>query len=197
VTGLPEVKALAAYTFRDPKAAARTLLGLGVPAEARWLGLALVSVLTLLVGNLSLLGLPDDALSPIGRAVRHPVSGTLIQAGSTTIIAAAMTIVGNMFGGRGQYMDALLLMVWLQFLLVVLALAQTVLAFVVPVAALLVALVSLVLFFWLMVQFASALHGFTRPWAVFAGLIGTLLALSLIAAVLMSLFGIEPPMPTV
>lgn len=179
-------------TFADPKATARHLIAMNPPAQARWLGLALVAVLTVLTMRLTVLLLPTDEMSPVGMALRNPLSGFAIQVGSILLVAAAMTGAGRVFGGRGQFQDALLLMIWTEFLLAIIACVQLVLLMVAPFAGVVLAFLAVGLFAWLIVQFAAALHGFTNLWAVLAGIIATFFLLAVVTALALALLGVDP-----
>lgn len=179
-------------TFADPKATARHLIAMNPPAQARWLGLALVAVLTVLTMRLTVLLLPTDEMSPVGMALRNPLSGFAIQVGSILLVAAAMTGAGRVFGGRGQFQDALLLMIWTEFLLAIIACVQLVLLMVAPFAGVVLAFLAVGLFAWLIVQFAAALHGFTNLWAVLAGMIATFFLLAVVTALALALLGVDP-----
>ena len=187
-----QIMVLIRLTFADPKATARHLIAMNPPAQARWLGLALVAVLTVLTMRLTVLLLPTDEMSPVGMALRNPLSGFAIQVGSILLVAAAMTGAGRVFGGRGQFQDALLLMIWTEFLLAIIACVQLVLLMVAPFAGVVLAFLAVGLFAWLIVQFAAALHGFTNLWAVLAGMIATFFLLAVVTALALALLGVDP-----
>ncbi len=187
-----QIKLLIRLTFADPKTAARQLITMNPPAQARWLGLALVAVLTILVMRLTVLLVPAEEMTPVGIALRNPVSGFAIQVGSILLVAAAMTGAGRVFGGRGQFQDALLLMVWTEFLLAIIAGVQLVLFMFVPLAGVVLTFLAVGLFAWLIVQFAAALHGFTNLWAVLAGMIATFFLLAVATALVLAILGIDP-----
>ncbi len=188
-----ELRQLLVLTLKDPQAAARRLLAEGVPSQAIWLGLLLVSVMTLILLRLSLLAVGEgQALNGVGLAFRHPVVGTIIQAGSIMIIAAAMTFVGRVFGGKGQFMGALLLIVWMEFVLTAFAGIQLLALLALPILGMILSLLSIPLFIWLMVSFAAALHGFKNLLLVLLGMIGAFVALALGLAIVLATLGIDP-----
>lgn len=188
------LRSMVGLTLTDPEAAARSLIALRLPDQARWLALALVSVLTVLVMRLTLMVTPPVPLSPFGGVMYHPVSGFLIQAVTILLLALAMARVGSWFGGGGRFADALVLSVWLEFLMVLVGGAQLVLLLTAPALTLVLAIAAVGLFVWTLVRFTAALHGFTNLWAVFAGIVGTFLALAILFAGLTVMLGIAPPM---
>ncbi len=191
-----DLKLLVGETLRDPQAAARRILAIGLPAQAGWLGLALVSVLALLMLRVTLLafGGGDEMLNPAGSAMRHPVGGALIQAGIVLLTAIVMAWAGRLFGGRGRFQDALFLVVWLQLVLVLVSVIQFTALLVLPPVGGIIALLSIPLFLWLLVSFTAALHGFSNLFLVLLGLIGAFLATAILLAILLTLAGIDPQM---
>ena len=188
-----EVRTLIGVTLSEPQAAARRLMSINPPMQARWLGLAFVSVVTLLLMRLMLLSVPEGELTPLGMIMGHPIGGVAIQAGSILLMAVAMAYAGRIFGGRGRFEDALMLTVWIEFILAMLSAVQFVLLLVLPLGGALLSLVAIGLFVWLMVNFTAVLHGFTRLWAVLAGMVATFVVLVLTLALLLAVLGIAPP----
>lgn len=188
-----DVKFLLRETLRNPQVAARRIIALDLPPQVGWLGLALVAVLALIMLRLTLLafGAGSD-LNSAGALMRHPVWGVVAQAGFILLTAACMTFAGRPFGGRGRFPDALLLVVWLQFVLVLVGLVQFLTLLVLPPLGGLIALLSIPLFLWLLVNLAAALHGFVNPLLVLLGLIVTFFLTAIVVAVLLSLAGIDP-----
>ncbi|MFZ1660602.1 MAG: Yip1 family protein [Paracoccaceae bacterium] len=193
MTILTEIQDLASETFRDPKVAAERLMRMGIPMQAVWLGVALVAILAVIVVRLSVLPLPEKDLTDFGRMLSHPLFGPLIQGGSIAMVAAVMAGVGRMFGGKGTFENSLLLFVWLEFLVVLVGIVQTLALFIFPLAGVVISILTVVVFLWAQTQFLRALHGFTNGWLVFLGMIGTLIALSFVLAILMMMLGIVPP----
>ena len=192
-----DIGALALLSLRDPAEAARYLIGLRLPMAVRWMGLALVAILAILFICVTAALLPSEDLTALGKAMQTPLPGLAIQGGSILLIAALMALVGRLFGGQGGFADALLLMVWMEFLTLPLTLLQLVLLFSIPFATVPVALVSLALFIRIFLVFTATLHGFSRLWAVAAVSVATLVALSMTLAVLMVALGYNPTMGTV
>lgn len=190
-----DLKLLVGETLRDPQSAARRILTIGLPPQAGWLGLALVSVLALLMLRVTLLAFGgDEMLNPAGSAMRHPVGGTLLQAVIVLMTAFVMAWAGRLFGGQGRFQDALFLVVWLQLVLVLVSVVQFVALLILPPVGGIVALLSIPLFLWLLVSFTAALHGFSNLLLVLLGLIGAFLATAILVAILLTLAGIDPQM---
>lgn len=187
-----DVQSLIRLSLTDPDQAARALVGLRLPAQARWLAVALAAVLTVTLAQLTILALPGADLSRMGQVLHHPLTGFIFQAGSILLIALAMAQVGRLFGGQGGFGDALVLTAWIEFMMVILGAVQLVLALTVPFLAILALLVAIALFMTLLVRFTAVLHGFTNRWLVLAGIVGTFVAASFALAIFASLAGIAP-----
>ncbi|MCV2869939.1 YIP1 family protein [Defluviimonas sp. WL0002] len=180
-------------TFREPRRAAERLLALDLPMEARWLGLFLVSVLTILFTNLMLATVPVDEVQPWERVWSDVWLGLPIQALSMSILALAVTWIGTLFGGKGVFEDALVMVVWIQGVLLAPQVVQIILFPVAPVLSGLIAIGSVGLFFWMLSHFICVLHGFKSALAAFFGVIGSLVFLAIVFALLFSMLGIFPP----
>lgn len=192
-----EVPQLVVATLKDPRATARRLIAEQVPVQAIWLGLVLVSVMSLMVLRLSLMAVGDgQMLNPAGAAFRHPVTGTLVQAGSILLIAGVMTFAGRVFGGRGRFIDALLLIVWLEFILTALAAVQLITLLLIPVVGIVLSVLAIPLFIWLMVSFAAALHGFQNMLLVLLGMIGVFVLTAIALSLVLVALGIDPNLLT-
>lgn len=190
---LTEIRSLVPETIRDPQGIARHLIALRIPRQAIWLGLALMSVLPVLMQRLSLVLVNEAELTQLGLVLAHPLWGTLTQAAIILVTVGMIILVGRMFGGRGRFDDALLLLVWLEFILALLLIPQFVAFLVYPLAGVAIFVVSSILFLWLLTQFICALHGFTRPWLVFLGMVVSFFSLMLALGILLAILGIAPP----
>jgi hypothetical protein len=188
-------------TLRAPQSAARRLMAMNLPMEARWLGLVLVAVLALLVSRASVPFIGTEDIGPVMSKARdmsralatHPWIGVPVQVVSLLAVAVAMQVIGRLFGGTGRFADALLLFVWLEFMMALLQGLQLLAVLAIPVLGALIGLVSYGLFLWLMTQFITALHGFSSPVRVLVGMVASFFVIILIASVLMLLFGIVIP----
>lgn len=179
-------------TFRNPKLAAQRLLALDLPVEARWLGLVLVSVLTVIATKLMLATVPEIEVQAWERAWSDPWFGLPVQVISMTLLAAAIALIGRFFGGAGRFEDALVAVVWIQGVMLAPQLVQIVLFPVAPALAGLIAISSVGLFFWMLSNFTCVLHGFRSALGAFFGILGSLLVLAMIIAVLFSVLGVFP-----
>jgi len=177
----------ARFSVQDPRAGARALLAMGIPMSARWLAFGFVvagsSALTVVAVRLS----PAGSDPMVQTLLASPITLALLQ-GVVMLVFAQLTFrVGQLAGGKGGFADALLLLTWVQVILMLVQVVQLVLELVLPPAADLLGLAGLILMLWLITHFVAELHGFTSLGAVFAGIIGTVLAAGFAVSLLLVL----------
>jgi hypothetical protein len=195
---LNDVIALLRLTLRDSREAFRALLEIAPSAESRWLGFAIVVLLSVILTQFALLGIPDEALPPFMSAMRGPVSGVFTQGVTVLALAFGSSVVTRIFGGGARFTDALWIVVWIEFVLVVLEVAVLVVALVLPPLADMLGLAGIVIFFLLLTRAVMFLNGFRQAALVLVGIIvfmilgGALLMLVLSALGFVTL----PPLPS-
>ena len=171
-------------TLDDPRAAARWIIAQNFAASTAAMALALVSILTSILSSAVMLIAPDEMFN------FTTLQLALGQMAGLFLAAGLIIWVGRMFGGKGQFSDAVALVAWVEGIMFALQLVQFVALFILPMATVVLALVGLALLIWLMVHFIAELHGFANLWLVFFGMVGTVLAISFIlAAVLAAVLG--------
>jgi len=177
----------ARFSVQNPRAGARALLAMGLPMSARWLAFGFViagsSLLTVLAVRLS----PAGGDPMVQDLLANPISLAMMQGVVMLVFAQLMFRVGQLVGGKGGFADALLLLTWVQVILMLVQVVQLVLELVLPPAADLLGLAGLILMLWLITHFVAELHGFTSLGAVFAGIIGTVLAAGFAVSLLLVL----------
>ena len=180
-------------TIRAPQEAAQAVLALNLPRNVLWLGLALVITLSTLLASAVLLMVP---MPEAGAGVPMPVVMGIVQAVFLVLVSLGIAVIGARFGGKGDFHGALALMVWLQAVfLVVQAFQIAAIAIGLSVLADIVSLASIPLFFWLMAQFVTVLHGFSSVWKTFWAIIMFLIAFAFLLSLVVTSFGLVPMMP--
>lgn len=181
---LATVSAMVRETLTRPRDAAARLLGMNVPDDARWLGFVIVVVLSVLLGQISVLAMGEGGFG----------GGMLFMAMFQTSILLGMVVavqgIGRTFGGTGTFPDTLLLIAWLQFVMLVFQLAQLVALFLVPPLFGMIAVAALVVFMWMLTQFIIVLHGFTSALKVFIGIVFSFFGVAMLMAIVLSVFGV-------
>ncbi len=179
------VTALVRETLTRPREAAQRLLSMNVPDDARWLGFVIVIVLSVLVGQLSLLLMGEGFQG-----------GMLFMAMFQSSILLGMVVavqgIGRALGGTGSFPDTLLLIAWLQFVMIVFQLVQLVSLLVIPPLFSLITVLALVVFLYLLTNFIVALHGFASALKVLIGIIFSFFGVAMALAILLSILGLAP-----
>lgn len=190
---LPNILALVRLTVQSPRQGARRIMAFDLPINGRWLALILVATGSAIGTHLSIALMPPEQRDMMLTLIASPVRTALLQAGIWAVIAAAIAAGGRMRGGTGSFPDALILMVWLQFILLCVQLVQVVAGVMLPFLADLIGLAGLGLLLWLLTNFVAELHGFRSLIAVFAGLIAGAFAFVFVAAILLTMIIGSPP----
>jgi hypothetical protein len=113
---------------------------------------------------------------------------------STLLLGMVVAVqgVGRAMGGKGSFPDTLLLIAWLQFVMLVFQVIQTLSIVLAPPLFSLIAIASVVVFMWLLTRFIMVLHGFQSAPKVFVSIILTVFGLSMLFAIIIGLFGFGP-----
>ncbi|OOY05013.1 YIP1 family protein [Thioclava sp. F28-4] len=180
----PDLKEWLIRSFTDPKSVARDLIGLNLNANARLMAMVLVVVMTAILGTLAQLVFSFITKVDIG-TVTPPLTVVGLQGALLVYGAFAMSFVGQRFGGHGKFPDALLLLTWIEFVLMIGQMIQVVLMVFFPISATLMSVLLVALMFYLLVQFTMVLHGFENPVATGFGVILTFLGSAMIAGIVL------------
>lgn len=178
-------------TLRDPQSVARALIGAGLSPEARWTAVALVAVLSVIGLKLALWVTPE-AQAAVFSLLADPWLGLPFQILAIVLLAGVMVMAGRVQGGEGGFADALVLVAWIEFVMVIAQALQIVTLLILPPLSLMVSIGSLVLFIWLMVHFTAALHRLPGLGRVLIALIGGFVILVVVAATVVGMLGLAP-----
>ncbi len=85
-----------------------------------------------------------------------------------------------------------MLAVWIEVVLLCVQAAQVVLMLLFPLFASALGLAAFVLFLVMLTQFTAALHGFTRSFLVFLGIVAAMFMAALLVAIVLGMFGLVP-----
>ena len=178
-------------TLANPRAGARWVMGLGLPAATA----AEILLLTGALGGIlsmaawALVADPAAGSDPslMAAVFQRPLLLAAIQTAVQLASAWAAHVVGRAFGGTGTLAQALALMAWAEVLLLAVQAVQLLLMVVAPPLAGVFSPLALILFFWLMTAFVAEMHGFASSLAVFIGIILTGLAMAVVVAVVLAL----------
>ncbi|WP_370252689.1 YIP1 family protein [Nioella sp.] len=186
---LPALLKLARQSVSDPRGGARFMMGLNLPRGILlqfYLLQLVLSAMSKLVFFL-LMPLPEGIDAPTDAVM----SFTAFEGMVGLMIAFGAHRIGQLFGGKGTFDQALTLVIWAQFILLVLSVVQILVLLVLPPLSDIITMLALALFFWLMVNFVTELHGFTSPGLVFVGILFSLMGLAILLSILFSAMGLR------
>ena len=183
---------LARHIILDPRDAARSIMGSDIPMNARWLALALVVVLSVIFGQISVTLMLQPS-GVMGAVLAGPSVAILVQAAVLLMMAIAATQVGRMFGGEGTFPDAMLLVACLQGVMVLVQVFQIAALMLLPPIAGIVGLFGFGVFLWVLTGFVAELHGFRSLLNVFGMVLVTAFSIAFLLAMLLAMAGLAPP----
>lgn len=179
-------------TLMAPREAARRIVGWQLPLSVGWLGLALISVVSALLGNVAMMLSGAEIDPQMAALLGSPMRIAGIQIAVHALTALLIFEVGRRFGGQGRLADALVLTAWVELPLIAVQLAQLVAILLLPGIDALLGLMGFGLYAVLLTLFITELHGFRSPLVVFFGIVATGFVAALVVAILMiTLFGMD------
>ncbi len=182
---------LAIISLRDPASAARTLMNMGFQTGMLWNALVLVAVGNTLLYSLSGVLMPSP--TPLPDVFSMPLIYFAIVAGGLALTALSIHWVGGVMAGKASLADILVLIVWLQFLRLVVQVAVLVGMFVMPLVSALLIFAAALMGVYLLVHFVDQAHRFKSTGKAAVVLILSLVAivvgLSLVLTLVGGLFG--------
>ncbi|MEC9198023.1 MAG: YIP1 family protein [Pseudomonadota bacterium] len=185
---LPAIWQMVLRTLQDPLAMGQELIALRLSRATVWMAMTLVCVLSVLMFFVS------EAVIPTAGGVMAPLitpmSMAVMVVGNLVMMIFAVFWTGRALEGNGRLEDIVLLMSWVQFMLLVAQVPQTVLALFSATLSSLLALGAVLYALWLIVKFTQAAHGFdsvgkavlTVVLAIVGIMVGLAIVLSLIGA---------------
>lgn len=184
--------ALAWTTVLQPREVAERIMMQNYPPPVLWLAFALVVVISVLLGQVTLMLLAQDA--PIALPIlASPFAMGIVQAVLLVASLYAIFLIGRAMGGEGRLEDILALLVWLQFVMICLQVVQTAAMVILPLLGDLLGLAGLVIFLWLLTNFTAAAHGFRSLALVFVMICVSAFALTFLFSLLLAVLGIGMP----
>ncbi len=179
-------------TLRDPREGARKIMAYQMERRQRWETLLLIAVLSAVFAYISISLSTDVGEAQLSDVARmNPFVLTLSQIFVLVVMVFAIHLIGRMAGGKGSLDDAILLVVWLQFILICLQILQIIAAVVMPFVAVVIGLIGLFVVFRLLTVFVAELHGFRSTVSVFIGVLVVMIMLATVMSYIFGAFGID------
>ncbi|RLJ41705.1 Yip1-like protein [Litoreibacter meonggei] len=186
---------LVAQTLRRPKIAAETVLGFDLDRRSLWAALGLVSVVSVLFTEFTLLFVPAEMVAEQGPFPSSPLLLGLVIWGLLVLSVFITHYVGRVFDGQGQLDQSLKTVIWMQVVLLSLQVVQIGLFLISPVIAILFGWIGALYVFYVFLEFVRILHEFRSLGLVFAGaivsLIGLMFGIALAIGLIAAVFGLE------
>lgn len=182
---------MALQTVPEPRKVARDLFDLNLPRETLWTALALVVVVNAALGVLAGMMFPLDA-AQVGSVLFSPVLLGVIEAAFMFGLAWGIYVIGRMFGGQGGLSDAIITVVWMEFIFLMVQALTLLLTLFAPGLAAITMIASIFLFFWVLSHFTTESHGFASTGLVFASILGFMILTVFALSFLLVLLGVEP-----
>lgn len=182
---------MALQTVPEPRKIAREVLALKFPRAALWQAFALFAVLSTMQGVASIIMFPPPPALE-GTLMARPLLMGAIETGILFLAVHAIYRIGRAFGGHGSFDQALLTVIWMQWVLFWVQLGVLVLSLFAPALAVMLYAFGLFLSFWIPSFFIAEQHGFTSVGLVFATILATLIAAIFLLSILLAIAGITP-----
>jgi hypothetical protein len=173
-----------------PRVAARRVLDLELRADMLIEAALAITCLGVILGALSIRLNPGavDQLSAF--VIGNPLLGAAVQLVVLAVIVLFVFRVGRFFGGTGDAVGALAIVVWLDAVMVAIQMVQIVALLLFPPFATLLALAAVLWVVWAMACFVSELHGFQNTVVVVGGVILSMTVMFFGLALLLTLLGV-------
>ena len=180
---------MALQSIPEPTKVARDVLSLHFPRPALWQAFALFAVLSTGLGVAATILFPPDAAFE-GTLFADPLRLGIVEAASLVLTVFAIFWMGRAFGGTGSFEQALLTVIWMQYVAVMLQLVIIVLAVFAPSLAVIVNFFSIGVSFWILTHFVKEMHGFRSAGLVFAMIVVTIMGAILVVGILLAIIGV-------
>jgi magnesium-transporting ATPase (P-type) len=183
---------LALETVRRPRAAARRLIDLQLPAAPLLQAALVITCCGILLAYLTTRvgGAQIDPLS--ARLLSMPLLAAGIEFVMMLVVAWLTWKIGGLFGGKGGLGGAATLVIWLNGLLLLVQAGQLVALALLPALALALALVGMALALWIFANFVTELHDFENPLMVMGAVVLTGIVLLIALGLLFAILGLTP-----
>lgn len=184
-------------SIMEPSKMAEKAIGLNLPREALWTGLALVAVLNVVLLSLLQLLSPAPIVFEDQVFALSPFAYVAIVGVFLAMLVGGTFYVGKMMGGVGSFAATLTIIVWFQTVSLTLEAVQLVLVLISPAVASLFGMLSLGALIWCIVNFVNVLHGFESLGKALTAIVLALIGTALCAGIVLAIFGVGPAGPTI
>ncbi len=173
----------------NPRAAARAILNLSFPNDILWIMVLLVVILSVLLTYVTMMA-AGPVIGMFGFA-NSPLLLTIFMAANMVFLIFALYWAGKAIGGQGELKGFIAIVTWLQALLLLAQVIQTILIAFSPILSSMFGIASLFYGLWILILFVSEAHGFKSWLKGLAVLLIAVLGVSAGLSLLLSLIGVS------
>lgn len=184
-------------SIMEPSNMAQKVIGLNLPQQALWTGLALVAVLNVVLLALLQMLSPAPIVFEEQAFALSPFAYVAIIGIFLVMLVGGTYYIGKIMGGVGTFAATLTIIVWFQSISLTLEAIQLVLVLISPAVASIFGMLSLGALIWCIVNFVNVLHGFQNLGKALAAILLALIGTALSAGIVISILGVGPAMGTV
>lgn len=173
-------------TVRDPAQMAQRIMQRRYTRGTLWMGLALVSILSVIL--LKLLFYISPVAMPLGFT---PNFYGLVMACVLVIFAFGIYLTGQVLGGKATFPHSFAVVIWLEAVALVLRAVQALVYLFSPVLSSYVSIIGMVALVWVLVSFVNEVHQFKSLPRALATIVLAFLGIGFGFGIFMTLIGIS------
>ncbi|MCK0170289.1 YIP1 family protein [Aliiroseovarius sp. S1123] len=182
---------MALQTVPEPRKVARDLFDLGLSRETLWTALLLMVVLATGLSVIADVLFPIDA-QLMGPVLSNPILLGVVEGAFMFALSTAIYVIGRLMGGQGSLENAIMTVVWMEFIFLGLQVLTVILSLIAPAMAALLMFASVFLFFWVLSHFTAENHGFQSIGLVFTSILIFMVLAVFALSFILVLLGVEP-----
>jgi hypothetical protein len=187
---------MALQTVVEPRKIAREVQAISLPRTTLWEVLILLLVGATFLAVIDGIILPVDPAMVISPLQVDPLMMGVAQGSTTIFLVFAIYWVGRAVGGIGSFDQALLTVIWAQFVGLILQLGVVFFDVFAPGFSVLLAILTVVMNFWILSHFIAEMHGFRSAAMVFAGILVTSVLAIFGVSIVIGIIGLFIPIGT-
>ena len=182
---------MALQTVPEPRKVARDLFNLGLSRETLWTALLLMVILATGISVVADIIFPIDARL-MGPVLSSPIILGVVEGAFMFGLTMAIYVIGRLMGGQGSLENAIMTVVWMEFVFLGLQVLTVILTLIAPAMAALLIFASVFIFFWVLTHFTVENHGFQSAGLVFTSILVFMVLAVFALSFILVLLGVEP-----
>ncbi|SEW07329.1 Yip1 domain-containing protein [Cognatiyoonia koreensis] len=174
-------------SFTNPRDIAQALTSWQFSRNALWSAFAIVAIISGIL-NFAMGGFVGE--DPLAAAMlQTPMLATMIVAVTNIVMVFCLHFVGQMLGGKGEFSDTLLVVIWLQVVGIPVQLLQLLMLIAAPGLYTAVVLAGGIIVFYVTLHFIDVLHRYNSLWAAFGTVVISGLGVAIGFAMIIAVIG--------